>query len=227
MATMNNAYAEENVLDIRMQRLFVEALQMGAVKSDSIRDVFYIQLETGMRSGEAVAVEWGDVDFENATLTVRKTARRTKKQYSKLEIGPTKSRRERKVPLSENALRIFCERWKTAIDTSEETLVFTNNRGRLIEPNGLNRYLKQCRTKMQELAPEGVAIPKFTTHSFRHTFATRMLEQGVPQKVVADWLGHSSTRITGDLYSHVLQDTSRGYRQGVGNVIDFGLMELI
>ena len=218
--------ATEVVLDKRTQNLLVEVLQMGVVKNEAMRDVFYIQLETGMRPGEAVAVQWGDVDFETTTLTVSKTVRRTKKRYSELVLGPTKSRRERKVPLSENALYIFRERWETAKDTSEETLVFANNRGGLIEPNGLNRYLRQCRAKMLELAPEGMEVPEFTAHSLRHTFATRMLEQGVPQKVVADWLGHSSTRITGDVYSHVLQDTSQSYRQKVGNVLNFGLTTL-
>lgn len=226
MVTINSAYTEAIVLDIRIQSLLVEVLQMGVVKNEAIRDVFYIQLETGMRPGEAVAIQWGDVDFETRTLTVRKTVRRTKKRYSELVVGPTKSRRERKVPLSENALCIFRERCKIAKDTSEETLVFANNRGGLIEPNSLNRYLRQCRVKMLEIAPEGVEVPEFTAHSLRHTFATRMLEQGVPQKIVADWLGHSSTRITGDVYSHVLQDTSQSYRQKIGNVIDFGLMTL-
>ena len=45
--------------------------------------------------------------------------------------------------------------------------------------------------------------PQVTPHSLRHGFATIMLEEGVPMKVVSAQLGHSSTRITEDVYSHV------------------------
>ena len=49
-----------------------------------------------------------------------------------------------------------------------------------------------------------VEEPDFTLHSLRHTFATRALEQDIPLKVVSDWLGHTTIRITGDIYSHAL-----------------------
>jgi site-specific recombinase XerD len=45
--------------------------------------------------------------------------------------------------------------------------------------------------------------PGATPHSLRHATATLLLEEGVPMKVVAELLGHSSTRITEDTYSHV------------------------
>jgi integrase len=45
--------------------------------------------------------------------------------------------------------------------------------------------------------------PGVTPHSLRHAFATLMLEEGVSMRVVADQMGHSSTRITEATYSHV------------------------
>ena len=45
--------------------------------------------------------------------------------------------------------------------------------------------------------------PGVTPHSLRHAFATLMLEEGVPMRVVSDQMGHSSTRITETTYSHV------------------------
>jgi len=214
-------------LSAQEQRLFIAALQSGIMKNNAIRDVFYLQLETGMRPGEAVAIQWHDIDFESEMLIVRHTVRRTKGHNSELLLGPPKSRRERKIPLSENALWLLKERLSSIENVTEDALVFTNNRGGLIEPNSLNRYLKQCRLKMQEIATNETSIPIFTAHSLRHTFATRMLEQGIPQKVVAEWLGHSSTRITGDIYSHVSLKTSQVFRYKVGNVISFDELKLI
>ena len=48
-------------------------------------------------------------------------------------------------------------------------------------------------------------------HSFRHTFATRCLEAGIPPKVVQTWLGHASIKMTMDLYTHVNVDLSAEY----------------
>jgi integrase len=46
-------------------------------------------------------------------------------------------------------------------------------------------------------------LPKITLHGLRHTFATLALLDGIPSKIVAEVLGHSSTRVTEDLYQHV------------------------
>jgi integrase len=45
-------------------------------------------------------------------------------------------------------------------------------------------------------------VPRIRLHDLRHTAATLLLEAGVPLKVVTERLGHSSTRITSDLYQH-------------------------
>ncbi|MDD6065339.1 MAG: tyrosine-type recombinase/integrase, partial [Firmicutes bacterium] len=52
----------------------------------------------------------------------------------------------------------------------------------------------------------GIAFEKITPHTFRHTFATRGLENGIPPKVMQSILGHSSLSMTMDRYSHVLPD---------------------
>lgn len=51
--------------------------------------------------------------------------------------------------------------------------------------------------------PEKGICPGATPHSLRHATATILLEEGVPMRVVSELLGHSSTRITEDVYSHV------------------------
>ena len=48
---------------------------------------------------------------------------------------------------------------------------------------------------------------KITPHCFRHTFATRCLEAGVPLKTVSALLGHTQFQLTTDLYMHVTQDS--------------------
>ena len=220
---MREEYDDIKYLTLEQQRLFVAALQAGAVKNETARDALYIQLMTGMRPGEVIALCWQDIDFENGTVTVAHTVHRTKETPSQLELGETKTHSKREVPLSSEALGILEMRRLAVLEGDVEVseLVFANRRGGLIEPNGLNRYLKQCRAKMQELAPKGTVIPKFTAHALRHTFATRALEAGVPLKVVSDWLGHSSVRITGDVYTHKTPECSQKWRAAMDSVIKF------
>jgi len=47
-------------------------------------------------------------------------------------------------------------------------------------------------------------VPNLRFHDLLHGFATMLLGEGIPLKVVSDMLGHSSIRITGDIYAHVL-----------------------
>jgi len=206
-----------------MQQLFERALHDDGIKNKTARDAVYIQLMSGMRPGEVVGLRWQDIDFEKGTVTVTHTVRRTKETPSQLVLGETKTHSKRELPLSSEALGILETRRLAVLDGDVEVseLVFANRRGGLIEPNGLNRYLKQCRAKMQELAPKGAVIPEFTAHALRHTFATRALEAGVPLKVVSDWLGHSSVRITGDVYTHKTPECSQKWRTAMDSVIKF------
>ena len=53
-------------------------------------------------------------------------------------------------------------------------------------------------------------VPYLTRpHSFRHTFATRAIEAGMPPQVLKTILGHSSYAMTMDLYAHVLPDVKK------------------
>ena len=74
-------------------------------------------------------------------------------------------------------------------------LVFCQAEGTPIDPRSMHRYFAQ--------ALERAGLPAIRLHDARHTFATWMLEQGISPKVVQTMLGHSSIRITLDVYSHV------------------------
>lgn len=58
----------------------------------------------------------------------------------------------------------------------------------------------------------------YKSHVFRHTFATRAIEAGMPPQVLKTILGHSSLAMTMDLYSHVLPDTKADEMQKIANV---------
>ena len=60
---------------------------------------------------------------------------------------------------------------------------------------------------VNHIRADGHDFPRITPHIFRHTFATRAIEAGMPPQVLKTILGHISLAMTMDLYSHVLPDT--------------------
>ena len=64
----------------------------------------------------------------------------------------------------------------------------------------INRIVKRIQAEEHDFS-------RITPHIFRHTFATRAIEAGMPPQVLKTILGHSSLAMTMDLYSHVLPDT--------------------
>jgi integrase len=79
--------------------------------------------------------------------------------------------------------------------------VFCREDGVPIDPRTLGRYFTQ--------ALKRAGLPHIRLHDSRHTFATWLLEHGVPMKVVQMQLGHSSFKVTADIYSHVTPELAQ------------------
>jgi integrase len=137
---------------------------------------------TGMRKGEANALEWRDVDFEAGEIVVRGDS----------ETG-TKNWELRRVPLIPDARALF-ERMRG--ERSNEPLdskVF---------------QVRECQ-KALDRACKKVGTPRITHHDLRHLFATRCIESGVVIPTVAHWLGHKDGGVLAmKTYGHLRRDYS-------------------
>lgn len=85
-----------------------------------------------------------------------------------------------------------------------ENLVFTYEGGGTLWDTGIRVDIRKI---IDKIHASDIAFELITPHTFRHTFATRGLEQGIPLKIMQSILGHSSLAMTSDLYSHVLPNT--------------------
>jgi len=88
------------------------------------------------------------------------------------------------------------EQWKDAWQYT--SYVFTIESGQPIHPQQVSRLFRQA------IAP--ATVPKIRLHDLRHTAATLARQAGVPIEVISQWLGHSSTAMTFNIYSHVLPE---------------------
>lgn len=83
--------------------------------------------------------------------------------------------------------------WAGAYEDND--LVFCREDGSPLSPAWVTRHLYRLAA--------AAGLPRIKLHEGRHTAATLGLETGLDEKVVSEQLGHSSTRITRDLYTHV------------------------
>ena len=119
--------------------------------------------------------------------------------------------RDQAIPLTNQALEtIRAQRQLNQVvfgNVVHQTL-FRSPEGALLREYQVNREIKRICKK--------AGIEKFTCHAFRATFATRFIEQR-PQdyKVLSEILGHSNTKITLDLYTHVMKDSKIKAMNGV------------
>lgn len=138
-------------------------------------DMILLALETGLRFGELIALRWEDVDFTTGEFTISRS-------YAKGVLGSTKSNRIRHIPISDNARNMLLLRPK------RHDLVFAERDG---EPLSHKRCIRELHIRCQQagLRPIG-------WHTFRHTFASGLVQDGANLLAVKELLGHSDIHTT-------------------------------
>ena len=188
-----------------------------------------VLLGTGMRVGEATGLRWCDIDFEENMIDVNHTLvyysngnhkckfaiNDTKTPASKRLIPMTKSVREAFLMEKEmqEQLDVVCS---ATIDGYTD-FVFLNRFGGLHTQGTLNkvykRIIRDCNdAEFLKSENPSVLLPNFSSHTLRHTFATRLCESGMNMKLIQDILGHSEISTTMDIYTHVTQETKQQAR---------------
>jgi integrase len=103
------------------------------------------------------------------------------------------------------------ERLAVGIGYREFGLVFARVDGSPLNPATVSR-------RFDRLVPEA-KLPPITLHGVRHFWATLALLEGIPSKIVAEILGHSSTRVTEDVYQRVTPGMQADATSRVANLI--------
>jgi len=132
-------------------------------------------LLTGMRVGEVVRLAWADIDLDE--------------KFIRLERHKTSghTNRPRTIPLCKRAIEIISDQSHDGMEPDET--VFRGDNGQTFTVSALHCRLKRLRKKHPELKD-------FSFHKLRHTCATYLARQKVPERVAQAILGHSSTLIT-------------------------------
>ncbi|MCR6690060.1 site-specific integrase [Cellulomonas sp.] len=163
-------------------------------------------LGTGMRRGEALALQWQNVDIDAGELRVRGTLVRT---GDGLVIQPPKTNNGwRPIPLSPPVVAALkqqrqqqrIERLAAGMSWVATDYVFTTVAGTPLDPRNVSRWFSAL---AQRAGVQG------SMHATRHTALSSMVNAGVPMPVVSRVAGHESINITVDIYGHVSEQAAR------------------
>lgn len=186
--------AERTYLTTAQVRRIIEE-----ARDERLWPLWIVIVTTGLRVSEALGLAWSDIDLANATLTVRHQLARVDGQW--VRTAPKTRRSRRTIPLTPQAVDALTEQHaRQDAERAEhprpiDGLVFTTATGQPIHSTNI---LPTWYATLRRLG-----LPRVTTHDLRHSAASMMLAAGVPLPVIAEILGHSTMRVTADLYAHV------------------------
>lgn len=185
-----------------------------ALKGDRLEAAFKLDMVSGLRVGELLGLTWDCIDFENGIISIKQSLIRVKNRSKKskeknlyfVEQTTKTTSGKRKVPIPKSAITML-ERYKKLQEWEKrkaEGLYEDNN---LLFCTALgNRLIPKNAARSFQRAAEKAGINGASIHSIRHTYATRLFENGIAPKTVSSLLGHKNVSHTLDVYTHVLPD---------------------
>lgn len=182
---------------------YIEKDKLRNYKTNFNYVLYKLLLATGLRIGEACALEWSDIDLINGTINIDKT-------YSKSirRLSTTKSKSgTRLISIDQatvNMLKLYQVRQRQLfheVGGKAPKVVFATPtrkyQNTAIRQDALDRRLKE------------IDCPRFTFHAFRHTHASLLLNAGISYKELQYRLGHATLAMTMDIYSHLSKDKEK------------------
>jgi integrase len=184
-------------------------------KGSMIEDVVLIALYTGMRRSEILALKWTDIDMQNEAIKVSSSLRA---QNGGFIHAPTKNKQSRTIPLSPGLKGLLL----LIIDKQNEDKKVLgkcyDDRGYIIARQD-GRPLRPDYVTTTFIKERGEKYKNVRFHDLRHTAATLMLMNNTDLKNVSAILGHSSIKITGDIYINSVEEMKRDAVIGLDKMI--------
>ena len=177
-----------------------------------------VLITTGLRRGECVGLQWGDLDGEKLTLSISRNVSVDRNAPEKYHIGNTKTGEDRVVPISHRLyglLMSFKREQEAKLSGSLMPSAFMfcseTNAYAPLYPTTVTRHVSEFIKRHN--------LPNVSPHDLRHTAATLALESGADLKQVQELLGHKDASTTMQFYAGVTDDAKRRTVEGIESLI--------
>lgn len=196
----------------------------GQYSADALWPIWPLLVLEGMRRSEALGLRWRDVDLDAGRAHIVQTVIPDKSDKGKaiIRVATKTAGSARTVALTTYTVAALREhrdkqafmRKRAGDDWVDTDLIICTRLGTPINPRNVQRSME--RIIAVTVMENGSPLRRITVHGLRHTAATLALRGGANLKFVSERLGHSSIKVTADVYSHVSPDMQRQ----VANVMD-------
>ncbi len=188
-----------------------------AAKGSEMELPIDMELCLGLRRGELLGLQWGDVDWKKGQIHIIRTRVVVNGKSVVKDPKTATSKRMIDVPtrlmekLKKHQRTCQMNRLRMGEDYTATDFIIVHPDGKPIYPE----YLSQMLTKLQKKYD----LPQCRFHDLRHLCASIMLMQGVNVKVAQERLGHKDISTTLNIYSHVLPSSAREAAEKIGEMI--------
>ena len=196
----------------RKEMKVIQPEQIGAylqaAANRNVLPMFYLELTSGLRRGELLALLWTDLDLEKKSISVCKSVRGSQ---GELKVSAPKARHSiRTVVIPRQTVDLLIQEHNLHPDNP---YMFPSPvTGTMYHPDAAGRIHRKL------LKEAGIEPVRF--HDLRHTFATLALQNGVDIKTLSGMLGHYSSGFTLDTYTHITDKMQQEAAEKVGSFME-------
>jgi len=176
------------------------------VRGHALYPIVGLALATGMRRGELLGLQWGDINLDKATLKVERSVEETKAGL-RLKTPKTKHGR-RTISLPPSAVEVLRDHRREQRETrvalglgreAADTLLFGTPEGGMLSPDNLSRDWRRLVAARK--------LPSVMFHALRHSHASALIASGLDVVTVSRRLGHGTPMVTLTVYAHLFEKT--------------------
>ena len=213
-------HSPPKVEDEEIEILSVDQIADVLAKLDghTLYPIVALALATGMRRGELIGLQWGDIDLDCGTLRVERSVEETK---AGLRLKSPKTKRGRRnITLSIDtvamlrAYKVKMMELRLALgmgNVTPETLVFSTVEGALLRPRNLSKAWWRTRSALK--------LPSVSFHAFRHSHASMLIRAGVDVLTISRRLGHAQASITLNVYGHLYEGADAAAAKAISGIL--------
>lgn len=195
-------------LDIEEQQRLTNYLINSSPDFEPYKTAFLIEMYMGLRIGEALALKKEHINLHHNTIDINSTLTRDGNGRIIINDNPKTKAGIRQVPIPPIIKNEIIEQLKLA-DTHREDLLFVSNAGTYADPANANQVFKKICKNLD--------INDVSSHSLRHTFATRCIEAGMRAVALQRLMGHANVSITLNVYTSVFNKYKNSELEKVNN----------
>lgn len=207
---------EKNKMQFWTITEFQQFLKLFEVEEYHVKLLFTVLFFTGLRLGEALALNWEDIDFATNTIHVTKTVY-VNKGISHISTPKTKAGTRRII--INNKLSHELQKWQKRQANLLKSYTSDVMMLQLFQNSPVTMTKNAIEKQYKKILTRDTTLKKIRIHDFRHSHASLLINQGEDYLVVKERLGHASITTTIDTYAHLYPSRQRDLANKLDNLI--------